>query len=70
MSNQFMVSYVYEQEDGKNKFGSMIMTQKDGYEPITQDVLRTVVNAIRETLELPESVIILPLGFYRLEGEK
>lgn len=57
MSNQFMVSYVYEQEDG--------------YAPITQDVLKMAVNAIREALELPESVNIMPLGFFRLEeGEK
>lgn len=64
-----MVSYVYEQ-NGKNVFGSMILTQEDGYAPITQDVLKMAVNAIREALELPESVNIMPLGFYRLEGEK
>lgn len=68
MSNKYLFTYCYEHGDGKLGFGSVTMTQEKYY-PINQKILDDAVKVVREMINLPEELKIVPLAFHRFEEE-
>ena len=67
-SRQYLFSYVYDNGQGGSGMGSICITQNI-YAPITPALIDDAVRLVRNKLQLPEHLIIVPLVFTRYEAE-